>query len=242
MLGIGRVVAGVDGCKKGWVVVLVELNGEGGVGSEECRVVSTFREVLDLSENPRYVGIDIPIGLPVNAVPGGRSCDREARRMLGRKRGSSVFAPPVRAVLSADSYEKASALNRSSSKHAIGLSKQVYGLVAKLREVHDAMSPDLQMRVREVHPEVSFTAMNDSRPLETSKRSAEGQEERVSLLEQHFPKVRETLDSMKRGVLLDAIDAYAAAWSAWRMARGKASYIPQEPELDSRGLRMGIWF
>ena len=243
-VGGARYVAGVDGCKSGWVTVLLELNGDGGVAGEICRVVAAFERIVNLPESPRYVGVDIPIGLPVIAVPGGRACDREARKLLGRKRGSSVFPPPVRAALAADSYERAVALNRASSKHDIGMSKQVYGLLPKLREVHDSLNPELQLRIREVHPELSFAAMNDGQPMQSSKKSKAGVEERLKLLEAHFPQVRGALERNASGKVArdDILDAYAAAWSAWRMARGKAHYVPERPELDSRGLRMGIWF
>ncbi|HSG81319.1 MAG TPA: DUF429 domain-containing protein [Gemmatimonadota bacterium] len=241
--GKARFVAGVDGCKKGWVVVLLQLNGE-DIAGEFCRVFDSFAKAIEMPEAPRYVGVDVPIGLPVLAIPGGRACDREARKMLGRKRGSSVFAPPVRAALAADSYERAVALNRASSKHGIGISKQVYGLLPKLREVHDALSPDLQLRIREVHPELSFATMNSGEPMSHSKKSKAGYEERLEQLEVYFPEVRGALEcTTSRAVGRDdVLDAYAAAWTAWRMARGKAHYVPQTPELDSRGLRMGIWY
>jgi predicted RNase H-like nuclease len=45
-------------------------------------------------------GIDIPIGLTAS---GPRSCDLEARRLLGPRR-SSVFPAPAREVLRAWSY------------------------------------------------------------------------------------------------------------------------------------------
>jgi predicted RNase H-like nuclease len=236
-----RYVAGVDGCKGGWVVVLLELNGERSIVGETCRVVDSFQRIIAMPEHPRFVGVDIPIGLPTVAVPGGRACDREARQLLGKRR-SSVFSPPVRAVLSADSYEKAVALSRASSRHAIGITRQVYGLVPKLREVHDAMTPDLQVRIREIHPELSFTIMNDGEPLRSAKSSDKGRAERLALLERNFGGVDQALGSVRAAARGDLIDAYAAAWSAWRMARGKARYIPDELQMDSRGLRMGIWF
>lgn len=39
----------------------------------------------------------------------------------------------------------------------------------------------------------------------------------------------------------DILDAAAVAWSADRIAQGKAETIPTEPELDGN-LRMAIWF
>jgi predicted RNase H-like nuclease len=221
--------------------VLLELNGERNVVGESCRIVDSFHQIIALPEHPRFVAVDIPIGLPTVAMPGGRACDRQARQMLG-KRGTSVFSPPVRAVLAADCYEKAVALSRASSRHMIGITKQVYGLVPKLREVHDAMTPDLQLRIREVHPELSFTIMNGGDPLVASKRSEKGRSERLALLEQYFSGVEDALGGVRKSTVPDVIDAYAAAWSAWRMARGKARYIPEELQMDSRGLRMGIWY
>ncbi len=236
-----RYVAGVDGCREGWVVVLLELNGDRNITKEKFRVVESFQSVLALPETPRFVAVDIPIGLPTVAMPGGRSCDREARQLLG-KRAPSVFSPPVRAVLSADCYEKAVVLSRASSRHTIGISRQAYSLVPKLREVHDVMMPTLQARIREIHPELSFAMMNGGDPLGESKRTDHGRSERLALLAQHFKKVEKALGSVKNSVEHDVIDAYAAAWTAWRMARGKARFIPEELQMDSRGLRMGIWF
>ncbi len=236
-----RYVAGIDGSKGGWIVVLLELDDERSIVGESCRLLDSFRDVIAMRYNPRFVGVDMPIGLPTVAVPGGRACDREARRMLG-KRGSSVFSPPVRAVLSADSYEKAVALSRASSRHAIGISRQAFNLVPKLREVHDAMTPDLQARIREIHPELSFAMMNGGQPLQGSKRSAAGRAQRLTLLANRFSGVEAALGSLEASAAVDLIDAYAGAWSAWRMARGKARYIPEELRMDSRGLRMGIWY
>lgn len=239
-----RFVAGADGCAEGWVVALLQLDGEQNIAGESCQVLPSFKEVLGLPEEPRYVGVDMPIGLPDHALPGGRECDRVARQLLGAKRGTSVFDPPVRAVLSAQGYDEAVVLNRASSRHFLGLSKQSYSLLPKLREVHDEMTQGLQMRVREVHPEVSFLTMNDGLALNESKSSQKGRKERLELLGRDFSCVEEAIDALSSSNVTDddVLDAYAAAWSAWRMARKKARYIPEDPEIDSRGLRMGIWY
>jgi predicted RNase H-like nuclease len=147
-------------------------------------------------------------------------------------------------VLGAGSYAEALSLNRASSRHEIGISRQIYNLLPKLRDVHRSMTPELQLRIREVHPELSFTEMNAGLPIEESKHSRAGKEMRRELLEKRFRKVGNAL-KVRLGsgaVATDVLDAYAAAWSAWRMARGKARRIPDELQLDSRGLRMGIWY
>ncbi len=54
-------VAGVDGCRAGWFVVLAEYDR--GAGREEHQICTSFREVLDLKPKPSITAVDIPIGL-----------------------------------------------------------------------------------------------------------------------------------------------------------------------------------
>ena len=97
-------VAGVDGCRGGWAVVLMQMQSTGR-SAWELRLCSSFGEVLDLDLKPAAIAIDIPIGLLDSAQSGGRDCDRAARSLLGR-RPSSVFSPPIRKFLYAKSYER----------------------------------------------------------------------------------------------------------------------------------------
>jgi predicted RNase H-like nuclease len=63
----------------------------GNFESGEVRVRDLpLEEILDLPEKPAIIAIDVPIGLPEVMPPGGRACDRLARRLLG-PRGASVF-------------------------------------------------------------------------------------------------------------------------------------------------------
>jgi predicted RNase H-like nuclease len=80
-------IAGVDGCPDGWVVALEDLDS----GDLTSGWGVTFALALALPQHPRVIAVDIPIGLLSAAQPGGRGCDREARKLLG-KRGSSVFS------------------------------------------------------------------------------------------------------------------------------------------------------
>jgi predicted RNase H-like nuclease len=86
-------IAGVDECPAGWFVVLVEL-GE-STSQEEHHVCASLREVLDLEPKPSIIAVDIPIGLLDEPREGGREVDKEARRLLGTPRRSSVFTPPT---------------------------------------------------------------------------------------------------------------------------------------------------
>ena len=71
----------------------------------------------------------------------------------------------------------------------LGIGAQAWGLSKKLREVDEAMTPERQRLVHEVHPEVSFWALNGSKPMTYGKKSAEGARERVeALIRGGFPR------------------------------------------------------
>jgi predicted RNase H-like nuclease len=54
----------------------------------------------------------------------------------------------------------------------------------KVAEVNGVMTPELQDRVIEIHPEVSFWAAARMRPMTYKKSKAEGYEERRGILAQ----------------------------------------------------------
>jgi predicted RNase H-like nuclease len=227
-------VAGADGCRAGWVVA------ERRVRSEEVviRVVSCIAALLEGDARPAVLGIDVPIGLLDAAAPGGRACDREARRLLGEPRARSVFSPPVRRTLTAKSYEDA--LRRNGS---IGISRQCYGILPKIREVDERMTRSLQKRVVEVHPELVFYELNRRRALAESKKSPAGLQKRIRLLERAWGFRLSPIIEAHRSAQVardDIVDAMAVCWTAERVLEGKECRIPDRPPLDSRGLRMEI--
>src|SRR5580658_3991596 len=103
-------VAGLDGCRGGWVMVRAPLDAGPGSSVEvvvDLEVVVSALEAGDLA----VAGIDIPIGLP---EAGPRPCDGDARSMLGPRR-SSVFPAPLRGLLGATAYDDAAARCRALS-------------------------------------------------------------------------------------------------------------------------------
>ena len=234
-------VAGVDGCRKGWVVVLHDVEN----GTVRCRVVPGFRDVLALPEAPASVAVDMIIGLPKRAVRGGRACDQAARRLLGRPRASSVFSPPTRAALQETDYRAALAANRAGDDTAPGISIEAFHLFPKIREVDAVLSPDVQgSRVREAHPELSFYELGGGRAMRHNKRTAAGRSQRqVLLAEAGFGKiVKRIKDVTGLGAGADDIlDACAVCWTSRRLFKGKALCVPGSPPCDARGLRMEIW-
>jgi len=238
-------VAGVDGCKAGWCAAIVRAVGKGGRGHADCVlelkslfVASTFRHVLARTEDCALVCVDIPIGLSEGQA--ARECDTAARRLLAGRRASSVFPVPVGPCLSADDYETASAISLEHTGRK--LSRQSFGLLKKIREVDALLTPELQQRVREIHPEVSFCVLNRNRPLGHSKRTTGGQAHRRRLLRKVIVGVDAMLTRMQEpgSATDDALDAIVAAWTAARTVCGSAATLPGNPGRDSRGLTMEI--
>ncbi|KQP54992.1 DUF429 domain-containing protein [Methylobacterium sp. Leaf108] len=231
-------IAGADGFKSRWCVVLQDLD----TGELRVRIVPTFAGLLDLAERPSVVAVDIPIGLPEVTLAGGRACDAAARRRLGR-RGASVFSAVGRIALAGANRAEADALNRAHG--GIGVGAQAWGLADKLRQANAAMTPERQDTVREVHPEVSFWAMNGRTPMADGKKSAAGALARTdALAASGFPEafVRRAPSARPRIGPDDFLDACAALWSARRIAAGSAERLPAAEDRDARGLDQAIWF
>lgn len=229
------VVVGVNGCPGGWLAAALHSS----LRDLSYRVHSSFSDLLIHYSDASCIAIDIPIGLAENAP---RLCDIEARRVLGVRRSSVFPAPDARLVETKD-YMEASAQSRSLL--AKGISRQAFAIYAKVAEVNRGMTRDLQDRVIEVHPEVSFWAMNGERPMLNHKSKLEGFDERHVLLSAHLPGVR--IPDRKEARMLarpaspdDVLDATVATWTARRFVEGRSERLLPEPLTDGRGLRMEI--
>lgn len=235
------IVYGLDGCRRGWCAVRLDVEDE-RITPHEPDVLS-FSDVLATAA--RAIAIDIPIGLL--DVPGSRACDTEARRLLRAPRSSSVFPAPSRQVLpfcvAPDGYSHACDVNEQITGRR--LTKQTFAIAPKVREVDDAMSQSLQDRVREVHPELSFWALNGQRAMPQKKKSVKGRVERWALLRDVIPSLgpepRLPSALAQRCAMDDYVDAMVAAWTAVCIIRGKATRVPAASARDDRGLRMEMW-
>lgn len=207
-------VLGVDGCKRGWVGV--RWDGD----ATHVLVAPTIAELVVAAGAVEVITIDIPIDLPVDAP---RQAERLARGLLPG-RASTVFNAPAAAVLDAADYPAGNAANRAAL--GLGLSKQAWSLVPKIRDVRDWLLTDPGVPVVEAHPEVCFATMNGG-VLVDGKTTVPGESLRRSLLATHGLAV----DARRRpGVAVDdVLDAAATAWTARRFADGSAERHPAEP-------------
>jgi predicted RNase H-like nuclease len=231
--------AGLDGCKAGWVMV-----NWTGHPSETPGITLIPDITTALASAAHIVAIDMPIGLPQLS---GRTCERETRSRLG-DRQSSVFAVPSRAAVMEQDYVASCRVNLENSDPPRKVSKQCFMLFPKIREIDAVITPGLQSRVWEVHPELCFWAMNGGQPVPLPKKikslpNPDGMALRRELLARKgFPIDRLQRPAWPKSQVAedDILDACACAWSAGRIARGEHISLPSQPEFDGRGLRMQI--
>jgi predicted RNase H-like nuclease len=222
------VVAGVTPCGPAWLVAPAKLQGT-VFAPEEPFLVSPFSEVVDQRPTFEVIALNAPVGYLDKAAAGGRTCDREARALLGAKRGSSIQSAPVRSSTNELEF---------LPDHLDAISMT---LLPRYREVAAEMAPFRQRSVYEVHSDLCFYELNESQPMRWSKQSEAGREERRGVLRAKFPGSERILSSEIPGVTIShLIDVSAFVWTARRIFARAAIRTPQDPEWDEQGLRMEI--
>ena len=155
---------------------------------------------------------------------------------------------PIRPALYAPSRLAASAITEQATGRRVGSNE--WALYPKIINLDIAISPALQAQCVEIHPELGFSAWNAGEVILISKLTQQGRQLRERLIDTTWPGARlDVLAQLKRQghsrqyVSLDDVnDAFAAVWTACRIGAGQAERLPEVPEVDSRGLRMEIWF
>lgn len=219
-----RVLAGVEPCRGGWLVVSAKLQGITML-PEPPHVLATLLDVLDYRPTFEFLALHSPVGLPNERLAGGRTCDQEARRLLGARRGAAIMSPPLR-----------SEADNSDGK---GVSAVVRSLLPRIREVERDVASYHQRIVYEVHPELGFYQLNGDVPLRYGKRTAAGIEERLAILEPRMNGLDRILDNQPDNVSLPRLlDGAIDLWTARRIAARAITRLPQAPEWNEDGLKM----
>lgn len=226
-------LAGIDGCKGGWVAVVA------GVDDTPACAVARFSPTLDAlfqAEGPDFAVIDMPVGFVSGPVP--RDVEPALRARLPGK-AASVFSTPCRQALAQPDYAAACAVNAQHLGRK--LSRQIFGIFPKMREVDAALPRIGQHRLREGHPEVSFALMA-GQPVRSPKRKPEGRAARLALLSDAGFRPEALLAARQDRLCQpdDLLDAAALLWSARRYARGEHQTLPPTPQRDSAGLEMSV--
>lgn len=234
-------VRGVDGCPAGWIAVTIAATGP----LTPC--VTITRDFAELTTGVEKIAVDMPIGLPEKAGPGGRGPETLVRPLLG-ERQSSVFSVPSRAAVYADDYGEACRIALATSNPPRKVSKQAFFLFPKIREIDGLLRAETRLvdRVHEVHPELAFWRLNGERPVPLPKKvSSRGHPpglalRRDMLVGAGYPA--DFLMAAPRGAGLDdLLDAAVNALVARRLHAGTAQPFPDPPGRDAHGLPVAIW-
>jgi predicted RNase H-like nuclease len=237
-------LAGVDGCRSGWLVALVRPSGDEAL----IRVVPRFSDIAEAPEMPAVMAVDMPIGLPEHTGYGGRPAENAIRPLLGARQ-SSVFSVPARAAIQAQDYRQACDIALSTSDPPRKISRQLFMIAPKIHEVDEALRADeaLAGRVHEVHPELAFWRLNGERALPEPKKVKSRPYEpglslrRSLLIAAGLPRQIVEAKPPQGAAADDLIDALACAAIARRIHAGTARPFPDPPPRDRYGLPMAIW-
>jgi predicted RNase H-like nuclease len=230
----GRSFVGIDACKGKWVAVRISDSGFD---------VGKFDTVDEICRN--YPGcdsylIDIPVGLAEHREH--LRPDAAVRKALGRK-GSTIFDVPCRQSVYAGSYEEAKELNLEVLGKS--LSCQSYGISKAIRQVDEFLegSPEWKDRLLESHPEFCFLKLSGGKPDLGDKKTEDGRNSRLEVLDKHYPGAGEVVDKFLADVpgrkkTDDVVDALCLAVMGREMAMKGMRTVPEKPMKDSRGILM----
>ena len=237
-------LVGVDGCTGGWIAAFIRPQGS----EASVRIVPRFADMLSAPEQPAVVAVDMPIGLPERVGAGGRAAENGVRPLLGARQ-SSVFSVPSRLAIYAADYREACRVAQSTSDPPRKVSKQLFNIAPKIREVDEALRADRHAagRVFEVHPELAFWRLNGGCALSEPKKLKSRPYEpglmlrRGLLIAAGFAEDAVNAAPPNGVAADDLLDALACAAIARRIHAGIAQPFPNPPPRDAFGLTMAIW-
>lgn len=228
--------AGVDWARKGWFAVFLTADGD----CEGDFYPTLWNLWRDRGDDISRMLVDIPIGLCEEKK---RACDVAAKAYIGPRQQSSLFYTPIREAVYAQNIDLGKERHREVDAD-FSIQNQAWGLVPRIREA-DAFVRDCDAsgKVLETHPECCFVALNNDEHLSNSKKTEEGIEERLQLLDsaveidvREFYKTahstfREPTYAPTVGGRDDLVDALVAAVSAASTEEELPS-LPRETDPD----------
>lgn len=230
--------AGIDGCKAGWILITFDEN-------PGYFVLRSDEELEEAFQTYDRIFIDMPIGLEDENYT--RECDRLLRETLGAEYASSVFSPPIRPALHAPSYVEANIESYDYTEKK--LTVQAWNITPKIRTIDTLLQNNEEYRetVLESHPELLFMKLNGGM-IYQKKKTKKGLRHRLGLVTEHEEVAddffRDIKEEFRRNEVAedDIVDAMALALAAKQSQNTTIETLPDEPPVDSKGLRMAIHY
>ncbi len=229
-----KILGGVVPCPGGWLIVPARLAGV-TVVADEPEVVKTLLDVLEYK--PKFDAAAIYATIGFNDEPTGpyRPCDDEARELVGWPRMVAIRPTPSRRALHAPTREEALELEPWLTRDDLRRFKW-------MRECEREFQPFHQRNYFAAHPDLTFTQLNDDKPLTSSPYQQAGVLERMNLIREKLPGLEEiiTRTPPPGAAQVHLLQATGLVWTARRAAGRAMSRLPKDPEWDTAGMRMEL--
>lgn len=231
-------MVGIDGCKYGWVAVMINADKQLQVSKHR-----TFDAVISTYPAAEYYLTDMVIGLADEHHL--RTLEKLAREKLKPHRTSTVFTPPCRAAVYEKDYESAKQKNKVLTQKSISI--QAWNIVPKIIEVDQFLQHHAEYKkiIIEAHPEVCFASLNQGSPMFFKKNIEDGEQERTLLFKKVFPEAYDFFKEHKNYFLKkdvkpdDFLDALCLAVTGHFGTQRGLSFIRDENhQWDSMGLEI----
>lgn len=227
-------IGGIDGCKKGWLLVKYSNNYSFGV-------YQNISELIKDNEDLKKILIDIPIGLSSKKLE--RTIEKKLRSELKNKH-SSVFNPPCREAL----YEKdyLTAKQKNIEIEGKSLSIQSYNISNKIKEIDEYLSLNPQIEIIESHPELCFKYLNNGNVLLSKKSKYNGLQERKNILFGYDEKLKDLFELIENNTLRkdvardDICDAICLCLVNKLGSKEKLSFIKDIIASDDKGIKIRL--
>lgn len=227
-------IAGIDGCKKGWLLVKYSNNYSFGV-------YQNISELIKDNEDLKRILIDIPIGLSSKKLE--RTIEKKLRSELKNKH-SSVFNPPCREAL----YEKdyITAKQKNIEIEGKSLSIQSYNISKKIKEIDEYLSLNPQIEIIESHPELCFKYLNNGNILLSKKSKYNGLQERKNILFGYDEKLKDLFELIENNTLRkdvardDISDAICLCLVNKLGSKENLSFIKDIIASDEKGIKIKL--
>ena len=229
------IVAGVDGCRFGWV--MVKWNGN----NYSCGTYRSIGVLINDNKDLKRILIDIPIGLA--SAKTKRTVEQKMRREL-KYRHSTVFNPPCREAVYELNDEAARTINIEIENKS--LSVQSLNIRNKIKEVDELLRAPISLNMMESHPEICFKYLNTGATLLSNKSKESGAIERLKILSNFDRNIKDYFKKVSKQTLRkhvkkdDIIDAMCLCLVNKLGTETKLKYIIDENIKDDYGIEIKI--
>nr|WP_321453451.1 DUF429 domain-containing protein [uncultured Carboxylicivirga sp.] len=226
-------IAGVDGCRYGWIVAYYVNN------QYQIEIFPSISQMMQNLPPMERILIDMPMGLSSPGFP--RTIDATLRKHLPQ-RGSTVFNVPCKAAVYEDDFSKAKELNIAIEGKSLSI--QTLNIKNKIKELDEYLALSQHQTIFiESHPELCFKHLNKGILL-SKKSTSEGLTERLEVLQKWDSNLnaayQKANQQFKRKDVKpdDIVDALCLCLVNKLGAQGKLSFITD----DNRQSEDGVLF